>query len=487
MFYGSAWMIGLRWGLRLTGFFSTIVLARLLVPADFGIVAMAMVFVGLLEQLNQTGQKLLIIRHPNPTRQDYDTAWTISVVVGLAIAMTVFLLAPVVGIYFHEPRAVPVARWLALRAAMGGFENIGVVDFRRDIRFDRFFLYNMYPKLISFGVTVTLAILWRNYWALVAGIICLQAVTIITSYVMHPYRPGFSFSKINEMWSFSGWTLFRTIGTYLNEQIDQIAVGGVFGSAIMGRYAVAADVAASPIEEINGPMVSVLYPVMSSVQNDVMRLRELYLRTLQWSAIICAAAGVGVSLVAHDMIALVIGQKWMAAEPFVVWLALSAALLGLSSGAYTTFDSLGKPYLGARLQWVRLTFLIICIVPTALILRDPVKVALVRMVVTAAFVPTLFFAIGREVRVSGGDFLRALWRPFIAAGCMTLVVLPLNAVMSPGNFRLAAAVALGAITFIAASFLLWLASGRPVAPEADVAFALRNLRMRFAGNSPTLG
>jgi lipopolysaccharide exporter len=481
MLRGSVWMIALRWAIRLTGLVSTIILARLLAPADFGIVAMAMVVVGMLELLNQTGQKLAIIRHENPTNEHYDTAWTLSVMLGVLIGAAIVVLAPFTSFYFHEPRAVPVMQFLALRAVIGGFENIGTVDFRRDLRFDRFFRYNMYPKLISFCVTITLAFLWRNQWALVAGIITSQLALVVSSFAMHPYRPRLSLAKIGEIWSFSGWTLFRTVGIYLNSQIDQVAVGGVFGAAIMGRYSVAADLASSPLDEVNGPMIAVLYPVMSRVQRDAPRLRALYLRTLCWSAIICASASVGVTLVAHDMVGLVLGQKWLVAEPLVGWLALSAGLLGLSSGAYTTFDALGKPHLGARMQWVRLLFLAAAIIPVAILVHHPRYIAATRLVVTAAFMPTLLFAVGREVGVSWRDYLKALWRPFVAAAIMALVVYPVNHILPPGIFRLGLDVFLGAASFAAALLSLWWLSGAPDSPEKDmVTLAYRHLHRRQA-------
>jgi lipopolysaccharide exporter len=482
MLRGSVWMIALRWSIRLTGLISTIILARLLVPADFGIVAMAMVVVGMLEILNQTGQKLAIIRHHKPTREHFDTAWTLSVIIGLLIGAAIVLLAPLTKFYFHEPRAVPVMQWLALRAVIGGFENIGTVNFRRDLRFDRFFRYNMYPKLISFCVTITLAVVWRNYWALVAGIIASQLALNVASYVMHPYRPRFSLAKIGDIWSFSGWTLFRTIGIYLNTQIDQVAVGGAFGSAVMGRYSVAADLASSPLDEINGPMVAVLYPVMSRVQHDAPRLRALYLRTLCWSAIICASASVGVTLVAHDMVRFVLGEKWLVAEPLVGWLALSAGLLGLSSGAYTTFDALGKPHLGARMQWVRLFFLAVAIIPVAMFTSLPRYIAATRLAVTAIFMPTLFFAVGREIGVSWRDYLQAVWRPFVAAAIMALVVAPVNDIVPPSYLRLALDIFLGAASFASALLSLWWISGLPDSPEKDIFELLHKHLQRRRGN-----
>src|SRR5215469_14116113 len=154
MLHGSVWVISLRWAIRLIGFLSTLILARLLVPSDFGIVAMSMFVVGLLEILNQSGQTLAIIRHHNPTRDDYDTAWTISVIVGCIIALAVLAAAPITAHYFHEPRVRPVMQCLAARSFIGGLENVGTTDFRRDLKFNRFFLFNVWPKVISFVVTV---------------------------------------------------------------------------------------------------------------------------------------------------------------------------------------------------------------------------------------------------------------------------------------------------------------------------------------------
>ncbi len=485
MLRGSIWMIALRWAIRLTGAVSTIFLARLLAPSDFGIVAMARIFVGLLEILNQTGQKLAIIRNPDPTREDYDTAWTLSVMVGLCIAVAIVALAPLTRLYFADPRVVPVMQCLALRAAMSGFENIGTVNFRRDLQFDRFFVYNVLPKLINFVITVAAAVLLRNYWALVIGMLSYQVVLNVLSYVMHPYRPSFSLAKVGEIWSFSFWTLFKMIGNYLNAQVDDFAVGGIAGAAGMGRYSVASDVASSPSQELNAPMVAVLYPVMAAVQGDRERLRALYIRTLCWSAIICAAASVGIASVAHDFVQVVLGPKWTDVEPLMGWLALSAGVLGLALCAYTTFDAIGMPYLGARMQWVRLLLLVAAIAPVAYFTRNPELIAITRLIVTVVFIPNLFFVVGSAIGLSPLDYWNGLWRPFAAAALMGGVLILFNKVLpAEGALRLLLDVLWGGAVYLVTILLLWRWSGKPDTPEKDIATFLHartggRLRLAF--------
>jgi O-antigen/teichoic acid export membrane protein len=483
MFRGSVWMVLLRWGVRLTGLLSTIILARLLIPSDFGIVAMAMFVVSLLELLAQSGQTLAIIRHHNPTRADYDTAWTLSVAVGLVVAILIWVAAPITAAYFHESRVQPVMQWLSVRSLLAGFENIGITDFRRDLKFNLFFLYNISGKVISFVVAIPLAFMWRSYWALVAGIIVAQLARNVMSFIMHPYRPRLSLAKLSEMGSFSAWTLVKVAGGYFNAQADQIVVGGLLGSGAMGGYAVATDLASSPSKEITEPMVAALYPVMARARSDQGALRRLYIKTFGWSAVICASTALGVLMVAHDLVHLVLGNKWLTVEPLMGWLALSGGLLGLSAGAYTTFDALGKPRLGAQMQWVRLVILVVALVPVSLFLRDMSAIAIARFAVTALFIPTLLLAIGREINISASDYLGALWRPALASACMCTILYFANGELVPGDLRLACDVVMGAVSFVVILLFLWRLAGKPQGPERDfqdaVAGLFSRLKLRF--------
>jgi lipopolysaccharide exporter len=419
--------------------------------------------------LSQTGQTLAIIRHNNPTREHYDSAWTISVLFGFAIGLAIVAVAPFTRIYFHEPRSILVMQCLALRAVLSGLENIGIVDFRRDLQFGLVFGYNVYAKLFSFCITIVLAFLLRSYWALVAGILAGQLAKSVLSYVMHSYRPRLSFRAVSGIWSFSMWTFVQSIGEYLSGQLDHVAVGGIAGAAAMGRYAVATDVASSPSYEINEPMVTVLFPVMARMQNDPALLRQLYMRTLGWSAVICASASVGVALVAPEMVRLVLGKQWLDVIPLMPWLALAAGMSGLRHPAFTILSAIGLPHISARMQWFRLFMVAVAVFPVAYLTHSLVLIAATQFATTAIFVPSLFIEVGRRVGVSPLDYLRALWRPLAAAGVMAIVVIFANRLLPiSGNVKLAVDVVLGAATFGGAIVVLWIASGRPPAPEKDL-------------------
>jgi len=474
-------MVGLRWAMRLIGVISTVILARLLTPKDFGIVAVAMIVVGLFEMLTLTGQAVALVRHEAPTREHYNSAWTISFILGIAVALCILIAAPFTKAYFHQPAAVAVMQCLALRAFLGGLENIGTVDFSRNLRFDKFFIFNVLTKILQFCVTVVLAFVLRNYWALVAGILMGQISRTVLSYVMSPFRPRLSLACAREIWSFSIWTFVRTVGGYLQTQVDNIAIGGIVGAPVMGRYTVAKDIAASPTQEIINPMVAALLPVMSKCRGNPAELHKLYLRMLGWSAIICASTGVGVTMVASDMVRVVLGPKWIDATPLIAWLALNASMAALLSGTATLLDVLGMPYIGARILWSRLVVFTILVFAAAYMTHDVMVVVQTRLAVTVVFIPSIIFAVRRVTGVPARDYYRAMWRPFVAAGIMALTIWALNMMLPfQGAPRLLLDVLAGAASYVAALLGLWDLSGRPQSAEQDILTLVGKVQTKIA-------
>ncbi len=146
---GSVWMIAMRWSMRLLGLVSTAILARLLTPEDFGLVAMSAFAVGFIEVFSQLGVELVLIRHPNPQRRHYDTAWTFNLLTGLILGGLMVLVAPLAAAYFEEPRVEQVLWVLAAAPLVKGAVNIGIVDFRRDLRFAKDFQYHFITRIAA--------------------------------------------------------------------------------------------------------------------------------------------------------------------------------------------------------------------------------------------------------------------------------------------------------------------------------------------------
>ncbi len=480
---GSAWSVSVRWAARALGFVSTIILARLLMPADFGIVTIAMIVVGGVEIFNQTGQHLAIIRHPDPTREHYDSAWTIFIILGTVLAAIIFLASPLTEIYFHEPRAVLVVRFLALKTFISGFENVGVVNFQRDLQFHKQFLYRFLPSFISFFVTLGAAFWFHSYWALVTGILTQEFAALVLSYTLSSYRPRLSLAKVGELWSFSIWTLVRNIGGYIGNQIDKLAIGGFAGAAAMGRYEVAVDVSSAPSLEIINPMLSVLFPVMASAKGDAAKLRDLYLTVLYWSVLICSSTAIGVALVASDMVDAVLGPQWEGVKPLVPLLALAYGVSGPGYSVFTVLDVANKPRVSARIQWTAITCMSICLVATAVTFHSLVAVAMARLAVAVVLLPVFLWVAAGELALAPRDFSRVFWRPALASAVMAAAVLAVESMLGPGPLRLLASVPAGALAYGGSILVIWHAIGCPDGPEKTVWHILRRLGARQRGQA----
>ncbi len=480
LMHGTTWQIAVRWTIRLTGVVSTVLLARLLTPADYGIVAIATLILGSIEVLSEVGLYNAVIRHPNPTREHYDSAWTLSLLLGLGLSLIVLAATPLTSIYFHEPRAKPVLMVLALRTALGGFQNVAVLNFQRNFQFHKQFQWYVGSTMIAFVAVITSAFVLRNYWALVIGIMSKQVSTIALSYIIEPYWPRLSWAKVPELFSFSFWTLIRNIGTYANNQVDKLAIGGFGGATAMGRYDVGRDVASSPITEAVSPMVFVLFPVMARLQDDREKRRDLFLGALSWSALICTSTAIGVALVASDMTDLVLGPKWDSVKPLMPWFALSYGVVGLTSSVYSALDALGYAYRSAQLQWARVIGLTLVVFPVAFYYRDIEAVAIACFLFSVTISPMLFYALSTTLHLSMRDIALTLWRPFSAGAAMTIAVLSVNSwIEFVGAPRLVLDILLGATTFAASLMVIWSVVGRPNGPEWVLWTQMRKWRSRF--------
>jgi lipopolysaccharide exporter len=457
---GAAWMIGARWAIRGIGLVSTVILARLLRPEDFGLVAMGAITVQFVLVFANAGQGMAVIRNVNATDEHFDTAWTMSIAIGIIVATVLVAVAPLAGLYFHEARAVAVIQVIALKPFINGFTNVGILSFRKDLRFDKDFQFLVIQKLSTFVAGIPLAFILRSYWALVIALVSGEVFNVLISYRMSPYRPRLRLTKLREIWTYSAWMQVANIGSFFDEQADQFVVGGLAGAAPMGLYNVAADSASAPTDEIVAPITRALFPFYATLLHQPSQLAEAYLGVLSTVAVIALSTGIGVALVAEDLVVVVLGQKWLAAAPLVVWLAVGSAVLGVTRSANPVISATGSGRLFAVRNWLFVALL----APAALVAGlnwGPVGVAAARAVVTVVWAPVMFYTVARVIPVTATEIFARLWRPVIAALAMagSVRLSGIDAIASATG-RLLSSAGLGAAVFTSVLLSFWVLAGR---------------------------
>jgi O-antigen/teichoic acid export membrane protein len=185
---GATWMVLFKLIERSIGLISTLILARILSPSDFGVIAMALSFIFFAEQLAAFSFDIALIHNQSATREHFDTAWTGNLLLGLSITLVMLLAAYPIAGFYRQPELVWVVCALALGPLISGAENIGVVAFRKELNFRKEFLFQLSRKALGFLIVVPIALIVRNYWALVVGILFSKLAGTAISYLMHPYR-----------------------------------------------------------------------------------------------------------------------------------------------------------------------------------------------------------------------------------------------------------------------------------------------------------
>ena len=261
---GATWLVAWRFVTRGLGVVSTLALARILTPADFGIVAMATIFSSVVDALSQLGLQDALVRHPKDGRALFDTAFTLQLFRALAVAAVLAAGAPLASWWFNESRLVPVLLVLAALAATSGLENVGIAEFRREMRFDKQFALLLVPRLLQVAITIPLAFALQNYWALLIGIAVSRLARVVATYAVHPYRPKLGLAGWRELASFSLWTWASSMASVVWDRCDPVILGPVLGPTGLGLYLLAYETAILPVSELIAPAADALFAGFAS-------------------------------------------------------------------------------------------------------------------------------------------------------------------------------------------------------------------------------
>jgi len=482
---GAAWLVLFRLTERGIGFVSTLILARLLVPADFGLVAMASSILAALELLSAFSFDLVLIQNQQAERRHYDTAWSFAMLFGVFNAAGMCALASPTAAFFGEPRVEGLMYVIALCPLIQGFDNIGIVAFQKDLELHKEFWFGLSKKLAGFVVTIPLAFALHSYWALVAGTVVTRITSLLLSYRLHPFRPRFSLAASEDLFQFSKWLLLNNFLIFLNNRGTDFVMGRIGGARALGLYSVSYEIANLPTTELVFPISRAVFPGYSRLASDLEQLRRAFLHVIGLVALLTIPAGAGIGLVAEPLVQLLLGPNWADTAPVLQVLAVFGIVRSIHGPTGTIYLALGKPRMVAVLQCIQITIAIALML--ALIPRlGPVGAAWAILAGASGAMTANYVMALRELALPFADLFRTLWRPIAGGLSMSGVLLSGTAGFwqtetgfGGTSVRFAGMIAIGAVAYIATVVALWWLAGRPDGAERQVmAFATTGLRRR---------
>jgi lipopolysaccharide exporter len=483
---GTGWMIGWRMATRLLGVISTLTLVRLLLPTDFGLVALSTSFQQSIEAFLILGVEEAVVREKTPTRDVYDTGFTINALRGIATAAIILLLALPAGRFFAEPRLTNILIALAAGTLLEGFTNIGIVDFRRDFTFSKEFQLWLLPRLIGIVLTLACAFIWRSYWALVVGILVSRILRMVFSYRMHPYRPRITMRAWRRLIGYSSWSWALNVVGLMRDRSDSILIGRMLDPTQVGIYSMGAEVAALPTTELVEPFCRVAFSGFAAARNSDLTPGETYLRLIGTMSLLTLPAAVGIALIADPLVNLAFGPLWTGAIPLVQLLALAGVVMlfgQVSAALFAAHALLPQMFIvGLGSVLLRIALLIVFIG------RLGLYGAAIAVAIAICLEQWLYVLMTmRRIALKFSDLLRTTWLCLLATGAMAAALLHTGLgrhapAAGPGALaeQLLFAVIVGAAAYTIALIALWLAVGRPAGAETDLLLLARRMATRLS-------
>lgn len=341
---GFGWMGALRAFMVGIGILKIAILARILSPSQFGVYGIALLILGLLEVLTETGINVFLIQEKSQTERYLNSAWVVSILRGILISLLIFLSAPLVSSFFVSPNVTPLLYLTALVSLVRGFVNPMEVSFQKNLQFSKEFVFKGSLYLTDAAVAVVLAYFTKSPSALVIGLLAAAVVEIVVSFTIFKSKPvlAIDWKKIKEVVNRGKWITGAGTFSYLSQHIDDMVVGKLLGAAPLGLYQQAYRVSTLPVTQVGEVFNKVTFPVYVQIGGDKERLKKAFIKTFLVILGLVAPFAAIIYLFSHPLILIFLGDKWLSAEPALKILAIFAILKSVVNSSYSLFLSLKK-------------------------------------------------------------------------------------------------------------------------------------------------
>lgn len=364
---GVSWIAVLRASTRAIAFLKTIILARILVPSQFGAYGVALLVLGFLEVMTETGVNVILIQEKE-TDKYINSAWVVSIIRGAIIALVIILLTPFIVTFFHSPESKDLLYAMSIVPFIRGFINPSIVKFQKQLHFNKEFWYRFSIFMIDSITAIIFTVITHNPIGIIIGLIAGVISEVVLSYIVVNPRPLLQFEKfyMSKLFHKGKWITASGVFNYLFHNADNIIVGRLLGTGSLGVYQVAYSFSILPITEIADVFSRVTFPVFAKIAGDKDRLRTAFIKTIIVVSLLTFPFGIILYVFPKEIVTLVLGEKWLAAASFLPILAVFGVVRGISGSTSALFLAVGKQEYITVVTLFSIVGLIIPIVPLVL-------------------------------------------------------------------------------------------------------------------------
>ncbi len=420
--HALGWSFGSKFTSQLISLVFGIILARLLVPEDFGLVAMAMIVIGFATLLADVGLGAALIQKKNTTEQHFSSVFWLNNLIGLALAFMLFQLSPYIAIFYKQPDLEKMTMVLSLVFVISALAMVPKARLSKKLAFRELALVDLSGMILSGVVAISMANAGYGYWSLVVQKIVERIVTTLMVWLVGRWKPQFSFSvtALRDLIGFSSSVFLTGTLRYTTLQVDKLLIGKFLGATSLGLYEKAYTMMLFPLQNISQVIGSVMFPALSQIQDDRARVRDIYQRVTRAISLITFPMMAGMFVVVDSFVLSVLGEQWAGIIPIFKVFCVVGFFVSIATVTGAVYQSLGQAKLQLKVNLISQPIQIAGIIIGLMWGLDGVIIGFAVTAILGVFI-TWYFA-GRLIELSILDILNNIYPTFILSVMMGAVV-----------------------------------------------------------------
>ena len=372
------WKLLERFGVQGVQFILQIILARLLSPDHYGVLAIMVIFTTLANVFIQNGFNTALIQNKDVREEDYSSVLWVSVGISGVLYAVIFLCAPVIGSFYEMPELVTPLRVLALMLFPGALNSVQIAKVSREKDFRKVFFSNVGAIIVSGVAGIIIAYLGGGLWALVAQTMLNVIVATVVMQFTSGLKIHFSvdFNRIKILFAFGWKLLVSSLIDTLYQDLQGLVIGKKYDSATLGFFNRGKQFPQFLMNSINGAVQSVMLPVMSEKQDDKVQLKEMMRSSIAISSYIVFPMMAGLAGVAKPLVQLLLTDAWLPCVPYLQVYCLSFAFYPVHSCNLQAINAMGRSDIFLKLEIIKKSYGLIALVIAVFCFDSPLAIAM---------------------------------------------------------------------------------------------------------------
>lgn len=346
-------------GPQVISFFTSIILARLLVPEDYGLVGMISIFLAYGRLFADAGMSQALIQRQQVTKDDETSVFILNVGFGLIITLIMCAISPLVALFFKEPKLVNVMCVISLGFIISSFGILQYTLLSKSLAFQKTAFSSLINCIVSGATSITMAMKGFGVWSLICGGLAANISNVICMWIISPWRPRgkFSMVSVRSIWRFSGNLLGAGVYTTFVDNLSNVLIGRSYSANDLGLYTKANQLQLLPVSLLTGIINRVAYPIFSQIQDDKAKLLIQLRKSIRVSLFMTTYICILLMVLADQLIPWLFGSKWNGSIPYLQILSITGIFYPINVLLITSIKSIGRSDLFLKVEIIKKTII----------------------------------------------------------------------------------------------------------------------------------